>query len=91
MSIHDLDDAFRRAGDRPRFLAGSTTDTDDDAASAARLEANFAAIEAELEDILTRVKGDDEARERFLALLEELGPENPATNTFRRRLATALF
>ena len=53
--------------------------------------ADTAAIEAELEDILTRVKGDDEARERFLALLEELGPENPATNTFRRRLATALF
>lgn len=53
--------------------------------------ADTAAIEAELEDILTRVKGDDEARERFLALLEELGPEHPATNTFRRRLATALF
>jgi len=53
--------------------------------------ADTAAIEAELEDILTRVKGDEKARERFLALLEELGPENPATNTFRRRLATALF
>jgi len=53
--------------------------------------ADTAAIEAELEDILTRVKGDDEARERYLALLEQLGPEHPATNTFRRRLATALF
>jgi putative thioredoxin len=53
--------------------------------------ADTTAIEAELEDILTRVKGDDEARERYLALLDQLGPEHPATNTFRRRLATALF
>ncbi|MGI9608543.1 MAG: tetratricopeptide repeat protein [Acidimicrobiales bacterium] len=49
------------------------------------------AIEAELEQLLITVKGDDDARERFIALLDQLGPEHPETNTFRRRLATALF
>ncbi len=62
-----------------------------EASAPAAPPADTAAIEAELEDILTRVKGDDEARERYLALLEQLGPEHPTTNTFRRRLATALF
>jgi len=49
------------------------------------------AIEAELVDLLTTVKGDDEARERYIALLDQLGPEDPRTNNYRRKLATALF
>ena len=49
------------------------------------------AIEAELVDLLTKVKGDDEARERYIALLDQLGPEDPRTNNYRRKLATALF
>lgn len=50
-----------------------------------------AAIEAELVELLITVKSDDEARERYVALLEQLGPDDPRTNTYRRRLATALF
>lgn len=49
------------------------------------------AIEVELKDLLTKVKGDDEAREAYVALLDRLGPENPLTNTYRRKLASALF
>ncbi|MFT7474302.1 MAG: putative thioredoxin [Verrucomicrobiales bacterium] len=48
-------------------------------------------IEAELIELLITVKGDDEARERYVALLEQLGPDDPRTNTYRRKLATALF
>lgn len=50
-----------------------------------------AAIEAELAELLLTVKSDDEARERYVALLEQLGADDPRTNTYRRKLATALF
>lgn len=49
------------------------------------------AIEAELNELLLRVKGDDEARERYVELLDQLGAADPRTNTYRRKLATALF
>ena len=49
------------------------------------------AIEAELVDLLTKVKGDDDVRERYIALLDQLGADDPRTNTYRRKLATALF
>jgi len=48
-------------------------------------------IEAELQELLIVVKGDDDAREKFLELLVQLGPDDPRTNTYRRKLATALF
>jgi len=54
-------------------------------------EAEGAAIEAELTELLLTVKTDDEARERYVELLEQLGQDDPRTNTYRRRLATALF
>jgi putative thioredoxin len=54
-------------------------------------EAEGAAIEAELTELLLTVKTDDEARERFVELLDQLGQDDPRTNTYRRRLATALF
>lgn len=49
------------------------------------------AIEAELETLLITVKSDDAARERYLELLDQLGPAYSETNTWRRRLATTLF
>ena len=49
------------------------------------------AIEGQLKELLTQVKGDDEKREQYLALLEKLGAEDPRTNDYRRKLATALF
>lgn len=49
------------------------------------------AVVEELEALLVTVKGDDDARARYLELLEQLGADDPRTNTYRRRLATALF
>jgi putative thioredoxin len=46
---------------------------------------------AELDALLDRVKGDDDARRRFLDLLEVLGPDDPRTAQYRRALTTRLF
>ena len=48
-------------------------------------------VDAKLESLLTKVKGDDEARQEFVDLLELLGPDDPRTATYRRRLTTALY
>jgi putative thioredoxin len=49
------------------------------------------AVTAELDELLGRVKGDDEARQRFLDLLELLGPDHPRTAQYRRELTARLF
>ena len=54
-------------------------------------DADAATIETELGDLLPKVKDDDDARARYLELLEQLGAQDPRTNTWRRKLATALF
>ena len=46
---------------------------------------------AELDALLERVKGDDEARQRFLDLLEVLGPDDPRTPQYRKALTARLF
>ena len=48
-------------------------------------------IEAELAGLLAAVKADEEARQRFVDLLEVLGPDDPRTSAWRKRLSTALF
>ena len=48
-------------------------------------------VDAKLETLLAKVKGDDVARQEFVDLLELLGPEDPRTATYRRRLTTALY
>ena len=45
----------------------------------------------ELDGLLDRVKGDDEARQRFLDLLEVLGPDDPRTAQYRKALTARLF
>jgi putative thioredoxin len=37
------------------------------------------------------VKADDDARQEFVDLLELLGPEDPRTSQWRKRLTTTLF
>ena len=44
-----------------------------------------------LADLLGRVKTDEAARKEFLDLLEVLGPEDPRTATWRKRLTTTLY
>ena len=48
-------------------------------------------IEAELAGLLAAVKHDEAARQRFVDLLEVLGPDDPRTSAWRKRLSTALF
>ncbi|MHB1931049.1 MAG: tetratricopeptide repeat protein [Acidimicrobiales bacterium] len=48
-------------------------------------------IEAKLDALLVRVKGDDEARQEFLDLLEVLGPDDPRTPPYRKALTARLF
>ncbi|SVA30756.1 uncharacterized protein METZ01_LOCUS83610, partial [marine metagenome] len=46
-------------------------------------------IEASLADLLGTVKEDDDSRRRFVDLLELLGPDDPRTADWRRRLTSA--
>ena len=46
---------------------------------------------AELDSLLDKVRGDDEARQRYLDLLEVLGPDDPRTGQYRRALTSRLF
>ncbi len=48
-------------------------------------------VEAKLTELLEIVKDDDDARQQFIDLLELLGPDDPRTSVFRRKLTTRLF
>ncbi len=48
-------------------------------------------IEGRLGELLSDVKGDDEARRAFVDLLEVLGPDDPRTAVWRRRLTSTLY
>jgi putative thioredoxin len=48
-------------------------------------------VEAKLDDLLSKVRDDDAARQEFLDLLEVLGPEDPRTATYRKSLTARLF
>lgn len=48
-------------------------------------------VEAKLTELLEIVKDDDAARQQFIDLLELLGPDDPRTSVFRRKLTTRLF
>ncbi|CAN5646054.1 tetratricopeptide repeat protein [soil metagenome] len=48
-------------------------------------------VEAKLTELLTRVKGDDAARQEYLDLLEIMGSTDPRTVEYRRALSKQLF
>lgn len=63
-------------------------------AALARVGADVAGgdeVTAELEALLGSVKADEDARQRFLDLLEVLGPEDPRTAGYRKQLTQRLF
>jgi putative thioredoxin len=60
-------------------------------AARARTGDGVADVESKLEELLSRVKGDEEARQEFVDLLELLGPDDPRTAGWRRRLTSALY
>jgi putative thioredoxin len=45
----------------------------------------------ELDGLLARVKDDDAARQRFVDLLEVMGPDDPRTASYRKQLTARLF
>jgi putative thioredoxin len=47
--------------------------------------------DAKLEGLLSRVRDDDAARQEFIDLLEVMGPDDPRTAGWRKRLTNALF
>jgi len=48
-------------------------------------------IPARLDELLDRVKGDEEARQSYVDLLELLGADDPRTADYRRRLTARLY
>jgi len=48
-------------------------------------------VDARLDSLLERVKGNDEARREFVDLLEVLGPDDPRTPRYRKALTARLF
>lgn len=48
-------------------------------------------VTSKLDDLLDRVKADDQARQEFVDLLEVLGPDDPRTAGYRKALTTRLF
>ncbi len=60
-------------------------------AARARTGDTPADVTAELERLLGEVKEDEAARMRYLDLLEVLGPDDPRTADYRKRLTSQLF
>jgi putative thioredoxin len=48
-------------------------------------------VDEQLTALLARVKADDDARQQFVDLLEVLGPDDPRTSQWRRKLTAALY
>ena len=69
-----------------RLTALARVHGSDDAAAGAAPD-----IEVDLAGLLASVKSDEDARQRFVDLLEVLGPDDPRTSAWRRRLSAALF
>jgi putative thioredoxin len=48
-------------------------------------------IDARLDELLSQVKAEETARQEFLDLLEVLGPDDPRTGAWRKKLTARLF
>jgi putative thioredoxin len=61
-------------------------------AAAARLAARpVDDYDAQLTELLDRVKGDDEARQQYVDILELMGADDPRTAPYRKKLTTRLY
>ena len=64
-------------------------------AALARLQGEGVAVgddvSGKLDALLDRVKGDDDARQEYLDLLEAMGPDDPRTAQYRKALTSRLF
>lgn len=48
-------------------------------------------VESQLDALLGRVKEDDDARQTYVDMLELMGPTDPRTVEYRKKLSTALY
>jgi putative thioredoxin len=48
-------------------------------------------VDSQLGELLAKVKSDEDARQQFVDLLEVLGPDDPRTADWRKRLTLALY
>jgi putative thioredoxin len=64
-------------------------------AAAARVSTEPTLVTDDYDDVLTdlldKVKGDDEARQQFVDLLELMGPDDPRTASYRKQLTARLY
>jgi putative thioredoxin len=61
------------------------------AARARTGEVDAGDVTGRLDALLDQVKGDEEARQQFVDLLELLGPDDPRTAEYRKQLSARLF
>ena len=74
-------------GDDPAAVALATS-----ARNAVLPDDERSVLESRLGELLTAVKGDDDARQEFLSLLDDLAPVDPsAASAWRKKLSTQLF
>lgn len=84
----------RGEGESALNLLARVPETDDvrKAAAAARLSLRPPDdFDQQLGDLLDVVKADDEARQRFLDILEIMGPDDPRTGQWRKKLTARLY
>jgi putative thioredoxin len=48
-------------------------------------------VESVLDGLLAKVKGDEDAKQEYLDMLELMGPSDPRTADYRKKLGAALF
>lgn len=93
VALANLYTAKGRAEEALALLA-RVPETDDvrKAAAAARVSLRPTDdFDHQLSQLIDRVKGDDEARQQFVDILELMGPEDPRTAQWRKRLTARLY
>lgn len=86
--------ADRGASDEALELLKRVPETSETRRIAARARTGKPAADdiiAKLDELLTRVRGDEDVRQQYVDLLEVLGPDHPRTGEYRRRLSSALY
>lgn len=84
----------RGEGENALALLARVPETDDvrRAAAAARVSMRPADdFDQQLEELLDLVKADDDARQRFVDILELMGPDDPRTAAWRKKLTARLY
>lgn len=74
-----------------RRVAALARTSEDGAEPGAEAGGPLDGVEAKLDELLTRVKADDSARQSYVDLLELMGPDDPRTAGYRQALSRQLF